>query len=49
MLAEPTKAREELGWSAHTGFEDLMSSRVDADFESQERASGKRRGQDGTR
>ena len=49
LLAEPTKAREELGWSAHTGFEELMSIRVDADFESQKRVSGRRRGQDGTR
>ena len=49
LLAEPTKARKELGWSAHTGFEELMSIRVDADFESQERVSGRRRGQDGTR
>jgi GDPmannose 4,6-dehydratase len=44
LLADPTKAREELGWSARTGFTELVELMVDADLESQERASGARRG-----
>jgi GDPmannose 4,6-dehydratase len=44
LLADPTKAREELGWSARTGFAELIELMVDADLESQERLSGARRG-----
>ncbi len=44
LLADPTKAREELGWSARTSFEELMRIMVEADLEQQERSSGRRRG-----
>jgi GDPmannose 4,6-dehydratase len=44
LLADPTKAREELGWSATTSFAELVQLMVDADLESQERSSGARRG-----
>ncbi len=49
LLADPTKAREELGWSARISFEDLVRTMVEADLEAQERASGRRRGGAGTR
>jgi len=45
LLADPTKAREELGWSAQTSFERLIQIMVESDLELQERASGRRRGQ----
>ncbi len=45
LLADPTKAREELDWSARTSFAELVELMVDADLESQERLSGARRGQ----
>jgi GDPmannose 4,6-dehydratase len=45
LLADPTKAREELGWSAGTSFEELIQIMVEADLEQQERTSGRRRGQ----
>ncbi len=32
-LADPAKARERLGWSARTGFEDLVRLMVEADLE----------------
>jgi GDPmannose 4,6-dehydratase len=44
LLADPTKAREELGWSARTGFRELIELMVDADLENQERLSGARQG-----
>ena len=44
LLADPTKAREELGWSASTSFAQLVQLMVDADLENQERISGVRRG-----
>ncbi len=43
LLADPTKAREELGWTAQTGFEELVHIMVEADLEAQERESGRRR------
>ena len=43
LLADPTKAREALGWSARTSFEELIRIMVEADLELQERASGRRR------
>ena len=43
LLADPTKAREKLGWRAETSFEELMRIMVEADLELQERASGRRR------
>jgi GDPmannose 4,6-dehydratase len=49
LLADATKAREELGWRARTGFQELMQIMVEADLERQERASGRRRGQGATR
>jgi len=45
LLADPTKAREELGWSAQTSFEELIQIMVESDLELQERATGRRRGQ----
>jgi GDPmannose 4,6-dehydratase len=30
LLADPSKARRELGWTATTGFEDLVAMMVDA-------------------
>jgi GDPmannose 4,6-dehydratase len=44
LLADPTKAREELGWSTTTSFPELVRAMVEADLEAQERASGRRRG-----
>ena len=49
LLADPTKAREQLGWSARTGLEELARMMVEADLEAQERASGRRRGGPGAR
>ena len=43
LLADPTKAREALGWSARTSFEKLIRIMVEADLELQERVSGRRR------
>jgi GDPmannose 4,6-dehydratase len=45
LLADPAKAREELGWQARTSFRELMHIMVEADLEAQERLSGRRRGQ----
>jgi GDPmannose 4,6-dehydratase len=44
LLADPTKAREQLGWRARTSFRELMRIMVEADLEAQEAASGARRG-----
>jgi GDPmannose 4,6-dehydratase len=49
LLADPTKAREELGWTARTSFAELVRIMVDADLESQERATGARRGRGAAR
>ena len=49
LLADPAKAREELGWAAKTTFSDLVVMMVEADLEAQERQSGRRRGGPGTR
>jgi GDPmannose 4,6-dehydratase len=49
LLADPTKAREELRWSAATPFEELVQIMVEADLERQERLSGRRRGGAGAR
>ena len=43
LLADPTKAREQLGWAARTSFEELVRIMVEADLEAQERVSGRRR------
>ncbi|MCA9503946.1 MAG: GDP-mannose 4,6-dehydratase [Myxococcales bacterium] len=49
LLADPTKAREELGWTARTSFQQLVEIMVEADLEAQERVSGRRRGGAGAR
>jgi GDPmannose 4,6-dehydratase len=45
LLADPSKARESLGWTAKTSFEELVQIMVEADLEAQERLSGRRREQ----
>jgi len=49
LLADPVKAREELGWSAQTPFAELVRIMVEADLEAQERRTGRKRGAPGTR
>ena len=49
LLADPTKAREELGWFARTSFKELIAVMVEADLEAQEKSSGRRRGEGRTR
>jgi len=49
LLADPTKAREQLGWQARVSFRELVEMMVAADLEAQEKASGRRRGAAGTR
>jgi GDPmannose 4,6-dehydratase len=49
LLANPSKAREELGWTARTSLEELISLMVEADLELQERATGRRRGKGASR
>ena len=49
LLADPAKAREELGWTAETRVPQLVCIMVDADLEAQERRSGRRRGGPDTR
>jgi GDPmannose 4,6-dehydratase len=49
LLADPTKARETLGWSARTRVPELVRIMVEADLEAQERRSGRRRGGPGAR
>lgn len=44
LLADPTKAREELGWRAQTSFAELVKLMVDADLALQEKNSGQRVG-----
>jgi GDPmannose 4,6-dehydratase len=44
LLADPTKAREQLGWKASTSFRELMRIMVEADLERGEAQSGARRG-----
>ena len=44
LLADPTKAREELGWTATTTFRQMLHIMVESDLEQQEAASGARRG-----
>jgi GDPmannose 4,6-dehydratase len=43
LLADPTKAREELGWRARTPFAELVRIMVEADLAAWERESGRRR------
>jgi GDPmannose 4,6-dehydratase len=49
LLADPTKAKRELGWSARTSFRELVEIMVEADLEAQEKSSGRRRGGSGSR
>jgi GDPmannose 4,6-dehydratase len=49
LLADPTKAREELGWTAKTDFRELVRIMVEADLERSEAATGARRGTGRTR
>jgi len=49
LLADPGKARRELGWQSRTSFEELVALMVEADLQAQERISGRRRGGAGTR
>jgi GDPmannose 4,6-dehydratase len=49
LLADPTKAREALDWTARTPFGDLVRMMVENDLELQERASGRRRGRGASR
>ncbi|MGI9592415.1 MAG: GDP-mannose 4,6-dehydratase [Myxococcota bacterium] len=49
LLADPTKARNVLGWEPKTSFAELMAIMVEADLENQERLTGQRRGQAGSR
>ncbi len=49
LLADPTKAREALGWQPRTSFKELIRMMVESDLEGQERASGRRRGSGASR
>jgi GDPmannose 4,6-dehydratase len=49
LLADPRKARRELGWESRTSFSELVQIMLEADLAAQERASGRRRGGPGTR
>ena len=49
LLADPSKARRELGWESRTSFASWCEIMLEADLEAQERASGRRRGGPGTR
>jgi GDPmannose 4,6-dehydratase len=49
LLADPGKARSELGWKASTTFQELVDLMVEADLAQQERVSGARRGQGNAR
>ena len=49
LLADPRKARHELGWQARTSFAELVRIMLEADLAAQEAASGRRRGGPGTR
>jgi GDPmannose 4,6-dehydratase len=49
LLADPAKAREQLGWKARTSLEELAPMMVEADLAAQEQASGRRRGGPGAR
>jgi len=49
LLADPAKARQQLGWTARTSFEELMRIMVEADLEAQEAATDTRRGRGGAR
>jgi GDPmannose 4,6-dehydratase len=43
LLADPRKAKAELGWTARTSFRELVELMVETDLEQQERTTGARR------
>ncbi len=49
LLADPQKAEKELGWTSRTSFKELVEIMVESDLEAQERASGRRRRDAGSR
>jgi len=49
LLADPSKAERELGWSAKTSFPELVSLMVESDLELQQKIHGVRLGSSGTR
>jgi GDPmannose 4,6-dehydratase len=49
LLADASRVKRDLGWAPQTPFEDLVRLMVEADLEAQERSSGRRRGDPGTR
>jgi GDPmannose 4,6-dehydratase len=49
LLADPSKARRELGWEPRTSFEDMIRIMVESDLEALERQSGRRRSGPGAR
>ena len=49
LLADASRVQRDLGWAPQTPFEDLVRLMVEADMEAQERSSGRRRGDPGTR
>ncbi|HTY17969.1 MAG TPA: GDP-mannose 4,6-dehydratase [Myxococcota bacterium] len=49
LLADPGRAKQELGWESRTSFGELVQIMVEADLEAQERASGRRRRGPGAR
>jgi GDPmannose 4,6-dehydratase len=49
LLADASRVKRDLGWAPQTPFEDLVRIMVEADMEAQERSSGRRRGDPGTR
>jgi GDPmannose 4,6-dehydratase len=49
LLADASRVQRDLGWAPQTPFEDLVRLMVEADLEAQERSSGRRRGDPGTR
>jgi len=49
LIADPTKARERLGWESRTSFDELVRIMVVADLEAQARLSARRVGGPGAR
>jgi GDPmannose 4,6-dehydratase len=49
LIADPTKARERLGWESRTSFDELVRLMVAADLEAQARISARRVGGPGAR
>ena len=49
LLADPRRAKAELGWTAHTSCRELIELMVEADLEQQERSTGARRGRGSAR